>query len=218
MGFSLTGLGRATLGQGALADAVSLLDRACDLLREVGERQLLSFAVTIRALTRREEGDLRTALGDLDASLRTFREIGDRYGAAFVLNTAAIVWHDLGGYDRADAAAQEALALTLEIDDRWGNALAHATRARIARARQRHVESVDWWRTALTLWAELGDVANVAVCFEALADPISLADETAGRRLRSAATALRHPTGTTEIVLEPFVELALTAPARPQQP
>lgn len=218
MGFSLTGLGRATLGQGALADAVSLLDRACDLLRQVGERQLLSFAVTIRALTRREEGDLRTALGELDASLRTFREIGDRYGAAFALNTAAIVWHDLGGYDRADAAAQEALALTLEIDDRWGNALAHATRARIARARQRHVESVDWWRTALTLWAELGDVANVAVCFEALADPISLADETAGRRLRSAATALRHPTGTTEIVLEPFVELALTAPVRPQQP
>jgi predicted ATPase/DNA-binding CsgD family transcriptional regulator len=167
---SLNNLGLVLSTQGDLSTARALHEEALALWRETGDQPAVSTALYNLGNLARHQGDLdrATDLHEQALALRQARDDTDQIAySAWALGRIAREQDDIA---KAERLAEHALELFRLVDDRHGIAYATLELGHVARRRQHDDLATQRFVDALTLRQELGDVAGVVACLEALAE------------------------------------------------
>jgi non-specific serine/threonine protein kinase len=118
LGRALTASGMLAWSQGDDGSAQPLLAEAVDLLRGIGARQDLAYALHFWGHTAGRQGDHRAAAAAFEESAALYRQVHDDWGTAFSLNCLALPTFRLGEHERAIEVFQDSQARLRRIGDR----------------------------------------------------------------------------------------------------
>jgi tetratricopeptide (TPR) repeat protein len=153
---ALSHLGEIEVRQGRYQQADNHLRQARSLCRQAGDRYGEACAlITIAELDLRL-GRHKQAKTDNLKALAIRRDIGDRSGEADSLNLLGKVLTATGRSAAARSAHQEALELATKLREPRSQARAHDGLGDSYRATGDHDTAADHWKTALTLYRDLG--------------------------------------------------------------
>lgn len=149
--------------------ALTLHEEGLRLRRKIGHAQgiahsLANIGQVLHRLGRVEEG-----LEEKLKALALTEEIGDNVNRGELLVSVAWSHTDLGRFDEAEAALQTAHDLALKHGNRRALYYVHSNRALLARAQGNWSAAVTWYREALVLQHEAGELLQVAISLEGLA-------------------------------------------------
>jgi predicted ATPase len=116
-------LGIAVVQHAEEAAAIALFERARDVARRLGDRDLEARAVNSLAIAIWQSGDPISALPMLLQSLELARAIGNRKREATALSNLVVIYVSLGRYDEAVQAGEKSMAANTANGDSWGVAI-----------------------------------------------------------------------------------------------
>jgi len=112
--------GHAHRARGEYEAAWEQFNRALDLARRAGARDVEAEALRALGVTAQEQGDIGGQRAHFEKSLALAREVGDRRSERRTLNSLGVMEENLGNYESARAFFEQSLALGREIGDRMG--------------------------------------------------------------------------------------------------
>jgi tetratricopeptide (TPR) repeat protein/transcriptional regulator with XRE-family HTH domain len=164
------GVGRAYVRLGRHREARAHLDRALDILREIGDLAGQARTHHHLAISFEREGRHIDAVGHAERALDLYRATGDRCGQARTLN--GIGWHYalLGDYRQALACCGQAIVKLQEIGDRHAEAATWDSLGYAHHHLGHHTKAIDCYQHALDLNRGLSDRYNEATTLTHLGD------------------------------------------------
>ena len=114
------------LQQGDVTPAVATLERALEMARRIGARDLEARELNSLGVAYRDAGRTAQARRLLEESIALAREIGSSLREATASTNIVALLMDTGAYDEAVAAARRAVELDRARDDPWGLAVNEA--------------------------------------------------------------------------------------------
>ena len=116
---ALEGAGRLTNALGEHDTALALAEESMAIYREVGNRQGLAGALTIRGVALRWQGNVTLGNECLMEALALYRELGDRWGVAQNLHELGKYLADFGGDASGRAMLEESAAILEELGEEY---------------------------------------------------------------------------------------------------
>lgn len=140
-------------------------------------------------------GNFEEAQRRFERSYELFAGVGDRSGQARAVGQRARLAQKLQDLPRARDLLDQSLQLFLAADDDWGTAhsLANLGNLRLALGDRQGAATV--FLEALRVWQRLGNLVDIAECFEGLAAVVVDAEPRRAVQLLGAAEALRERSG-----------------------
>lgn len=114
--------GMAVLGlqQNDVSNVTPALERALEMARRLGDRELEARESNSLGVARREAGDTAGARKLIEHSIAVSRQIGDPEREATALSNMVMILLDSGDYAAAVDAARRAVAADVALNDPWG--------------------------------------------------------------------------------------------------
>ena len=155
--YCLINLGLVSRDQGQFERALEWFDQAQPIFRKLKDRQGETFILLSKGYILREQGQHEEALRCLDECLNTFTQTGDRAGEAWTRLNRGMVYQARGEFQQAfnefDACRE---LFEGKVADRLGLAKALSGCGLALAALGNRTAAVEMWRSALTLFNELG--------------------------------------------------------------
>ncbi|MYR92363.1 MULTISPECIES: tetratricopeptide repeat protein [unclassified Streptomyces] len=188
-------LAGSQMRRGAVDVPVRHLQQAvCLSEQEGGEAGGLSLARSLhmRAIVLRRQGDLAAAEGDYRRARDMFRVLRDDVGEAAALNGLGTLHHDHRRYDDALRECAEALRIFGTTADVNGKANVLVTLGKIHLSRSERDEALAVYRSAISIYRELGYWPNEASTLRCYADVLLTLGDSRGavKALERAAVLL----------------------------
>jgi len=144
--------------EGDCAGALSLLERAVVLARQIGDTARLGRMLARLGQVHRDLGDSSAALACCSEAAELARRAGDEAALAHRLRHIADIHSDAGRLDAAEPVCEEALALYRGLDDAAPLDLANAVRplALLREKQGRTAEARALWEEARSLYERAG--------------------------------------------------------------
>lgn len=192
LGAALHRASRLNLLLGDVGRAAVLAERALQLL-ESGSDLDRSNALRTLALVRWHKRDPAGAASALREALEIYERLGHRRGMGFVLHNLGLFALDTGALGQARSHFDRALALKLETDDQHGRAVILDALGQVAQLESDRESAARFYRDAISLRAENGDLAGAAASRVNLGEALLASEPSQAEALaRAALTATRQ--------------------------
>lgn len=166
-----------------------------DSAREAGV--LLNLGLVAHVTQRPSEAE-----GHFERAYALFEKIGDRAGQARSTASRARVAREQGDLRTARALAEEALALFRSVGDDWGTAHQLVNVGHLDLATGDRAGAIGAFRQGLSAWRALGNIVEMAECFEGIATARAERQPRQSARLLGVAEALRAQSGASIAAVE----------------
>ncbi|GAC1320157.1 MAG: hypothetical protein NVSMB2_15940 [Chloroflexota bacterium] len=166
--------------------------RAWQSLNEVAREAgvLLNLGLIAHVRQRPREAEDR-----FERAYTLFETIGDRAGQARSVASRARVAREQGEIAAARELAEEALSLFRSVGDDWGTAHQLVNIGHLDLAVGDRMGAIRAFRQGLTAWRALGNIVELAECFEGIATARAERQPRQAARLLGVADALRAQSG-----------------------
>jgi predicted ATPase/class 3 adenylate cyclase len=151
-----------TYDQGDLARAAVLGEAGVQLLRAVGDKRDIAWALHTLGKVGLAQGDDTRATTFFEESLALFRELGNKVGIAHSLSNIEKVVLSQGDYQQAAALLEESLALFRELGRKAGIAWSLNNLGELARSQGDYQRAAVFYDKSLMLFRELGNKWGIA--------------------------------------------------------
>lgn len=166
----LNNLGDALCRQGLYRDAVPYLEEAFDIYQKLGARHHLATVQLNMGSIDQSKGRYQDAIAAYRTALATFREEGYLRHAAGALYEIGTAYQSLEYYDHALAHYQEAEAIAKKIDDLGIQEISSCGIANALRGEGDYTGALRYYRVALELVLQTGDLLEKARVLEGMAE------------------------------------------------
>jgi tetratricopeptide (TPR) repeat protein/TolB-like protein len=181
---------------GEMTAARATVDRARDLLRQVGDKPGAIAATTQAGALAFQAADLAGAKRLFAEALAAARELGDRRVELSIRNNLAVVTRQLGEVESADREYQALIAIAEETGDRYALVQGYINRGATLAHRGRLAEAKTLFLAARPIADQLGDRSLVASTRASLALVARrMGDLATASAEQEAAVAIRREIG-----------------------
>jgi tetratricopeptide (TPR) repeat protein len=154
---ALRSLGDVSLQLLQFPAAISNLQRALSLFRQLGDRRGEAWGLLGLGNAYSEQRLYEQALAHLEPALELFRALGDRRGQGWALEGLAVLYRNQGRLDESLARFDEGLALFREVRDRRGEAYCLINLGLVSRDKGEFDSALEWFDQAQPIFQELKD-------------------------------------------------------------
>lgn len=159
---TLSNLGEVYAWIGDNAKALTYMEQAAELIRQVGDARKESSLLGNICVIRRDLGQYKKALEACEQSQKIKREIGDQGGQASAVNNMANIVAGLGDYQKALDLYQQSLALYRIVGDRQGEGVALNNIAWAYAQFGEYEKAIEIYQQALKVMREIGFKSGIA--------------------------------------------------------
>ncbi|MGJ3251933.1 MAG: CHAT domain-containing protein [Elainellaceae cyanobacterium] len=143
--------------RGDYQQALSMLQQALEIYREIGDRRGEGATLTGIGAVYRNLGQYSQALDYYQQALEINIETGDRQGEGTTLNNIGVVYDSLGQYQQALDYYQQALAIRTDIGDRRGEGVTLNNIGAVYDNLGQYQQALDYYQQALAITTVIGD-------------------------------------------------------------
>lgn len=196
-------------GLGRYDEALELIGRGNDMLRDLEERRELGLGLNMLAAAHQMKGELAVSRALFEESLSHFRHVRDTWGVAFSLNDLGLLSWLLEENLDAERFCEESRTMFRAIGDLRGTAFADFNLGMIAERRGDFEQAKELYGESLSLREFSHDRWGIAASMVKLgAVQQKLGDTKAARDVLVKALGIAWESSVTPVMLDALVELA----------
>jgi non-specific serine/threonine protein kinase len=195
--YVLLSLGYLRHSRGDDEQATTFYEECLPLLRELGDKYVLTLALSAWGLALLSLGEYKRARTLCEESLALARELGTPDRIAASLTDLALAVLEQGNDEQARALCEESLAIRQQLGHKGGYAHTLSILGRVALQQGDVERATRFYKESLVLRQETGEKEGIAALLEGLARVAAIRGQTrSAAHLYGAAEALRNTMGT----------------------
>jgi predicted ATPase/class 3 adenylate cyclase/DNA-binding XRE family transcriptional regulator len=151
---------------GDFMTSLNVAEEVIELSRGIGEKHILSGALSYLGVIRAYLGDKKISISMADEALTLAREIGDRVLVGLALtNMAGVIAMTEGDPQKVKAYSEKGIGLLQEAGAQWGVAMSSFGAGLFAARQGNYAEALSQFEASIPVFTELGDKHRINMAY-----------------------------------------------------